>query len=260
MKKTFILLLIITLCGCGTTPNKTEESPPSFILTNNFRYNQPIASYQTKFGILKDSIGISYKTLPIKNKEGKDITCKYHLVGGYSCEVDSSCNDFQDALIRRIDCSFGVLDTVNGYAWKSEALNGKEILSLLSLSKDFKVIDEWLTYAPNSVISEIATTKRSMVKLLLEKNELKHKYKSGYEGSDEEMEYFEEISIEDGNTYAISSNDKVIAVVHLRETWSETPLCTGITYKSYKDWIHEMKLKISAITTGNYQMKKQYGL
>jgi hypothetical protein len=255
MKYLIPFVFLIILYGCGTTPKKTEESLPSFTLTNNFRYNEQITYYTSKNGILKDSVGLSFKQLPIKNSEGQNISCRYKLLGGTAWEGWTSDN--RDDLIRRVECSFGVLDTSNGFSWRTELVNEEEITPLLSMN--FEIVPEEERFYPDTARRLIVNFKRSIIRSLKDLMTLKQKYQSGYTGSDEEKKDIHEIDEEENKNFALSTGDKIVAIVQFSPT-SKKKSCSGITYKPYKDWEKSTALHLTAIDGEIYRLKKEIGL
>jgi hypothetical protein len=257
MKYTFILLLLITLYGCDTKTQKPDESLPTFTITNDFRYNKPISSYTAKNGILKDSVGLSFKQLPIKNAEEQYISCRYKLLGGRSYAVDPDGNDHRDDLIRQVECTFGILDTSSGFEWKTEFVSEEDILPLLSMN--FEIIPEEERFYTDTSHRSIIGLNRALIKEMTEEMNLKKKFKNRYVGSEEEREDIRKMESEKNKTFAISAGNTIVSTL----LFSEKPKkgqCVGVTYNSYRDFIKQTSLTWAIYSMRIYRLNKEYGL
>jgi hypothetical protein len=273
MKYTFILLLLITPYGCDTKTQKPDESLPTFTLTNEFQYNKPIRSYDAQNGILKEWNGISFKQLPINAVDGESITCKYQLLGGASFEKTPSEDhlfgvgefDTRWDLIRKVECTFGILDTSNGLRWEKRWVITEEILKLISM--EFKIVDKTVVLT-DSLLLEIAELSHNVVASSLQLHELKAQYDTNYNESEGHLSLMKELE-ELGNTfYAISFDNQTIATIHLKSPQTPPPpqapphekSCAGVTYQSYNDWRSLARVKLGVNMMRIKQLKAEHGL
>jgi hypothetical protein len=276
MKYTYILLLFITLHGCDTKTQKTDEHLPTFTLTNEFQYNKPIRSYDALNGILTEWNGISFKLLPIKDTAGRSITCKYQLLGGTSYEKPTSKDltfgrksDDRWDLIRQVKCTFGILDTSNGLAWEKGYVTKEEILNLITMQ--FKLVPR-TTVLTDSLFLEISELSNKAVALKLILHELRAQYDTTYNKSEGKLSLMKDAEELENTFYALSFDNQTIATIHFADIFSVITTeggvnlpnyvthCVGVTYQSYNDWCYLARLKLLAYTTLINKFESEHGL
>jgi hypothetical protein len=124
---------------------------------------------------------------------------------------------------------------------------------------NFEIVQEGERFYPDTAQRHIVNFKRRIIQSLIDLTALKKKYKSGYAESEDEKKDTEEIKDEENKTFALSTGNKIVAIVQFSPT-EKKKSCSGITYKPYKDWLKSTALHLTAIEGEIYWLKKEIGL